>query len=676
MGSPLSLRTRLILAFLLMAVVPLLGVTVFSYLSTRRAFESVVAAETASLTEEMERRMEAVKEDLHERLGRLGTLPLGVLLEQEGSKGDRSAVLGRLQDEIGPAGGLIESLEVVPEPAAPETAPSPGAPTAPPPPPPVVLVPPVPPAEAVRRVAPAPWLLGRGTEEFERVEPSVVQQADDIRTEVMRELERETARLSREIAREARRTARQRAGRDDETRDLELERKAIEAAHAALAGRAKEMKLLLGREFLVPLIRSGARVGRVRAQVKAGELVRALLARTAHGRGELPFAIDSEGTIYAADPRDEPRVAAIVHAPAGSDEAQDWVVATRRDETSGLTLGIARPIGEPLRQMRRTALLNLLGGLVIVGLALLAVIPLSRRMTADLATLAEGAERIGQGDLEARVPVRGARELARLADRFNHMAAELKQNQHHLLAQERLRKELEISRRIQEELLPRAPLVAPGLEIQGVSVPAREVGGDFFNYFELDGGQVVVVMGDVSGKGVPAALLMGNVQATLRATVPREPDLAVLCTHLDEELDARTPRQAFVTLFVGVLDPSRGVLRWVSAGHITQYLVGVDRVVALDSTGRPLALLPGGGYEARELAVQPGDCLFLFTDGLVESENEAGEPFGFDRVPPLLAEARAGGAADVLAHMEAAVRAHRGAHEADDDATMLVVKLG
>jgi serine phosphatase RsbU (regulator of sigma subunit) len=670
-----SLRARLILAFLLMAVVPLLGVTVFSYVSSRRAFESVVAAETATLTEEMERRMEAVKSDLHERLGRLGSLPLGVLLEQEGSKGDRSAVLGRLQDEMGPARGLIESLEVAPEAAGTEAAPSPGAPPPPPPPPAVVLVPPVPPVEAAPAVSPAPWLLGRGADDVERVEPSVVEQADDIRHEVMRELERETARLSREIARESRRTARERAGRDDDLLEKELERKALEAAHAALAGRAKEMKLLLGREFLVPLILRGERVGRVRAQVKAGELLRALLARTAHGRGELPFAMDAEGTIYTADPQDEARVAAIVHAPEGSDEAQDWVVATRRDETSGLTLGIARPIGEPLRQMRRTALLNLLGGLAIVGLALLAVIPLSRRMTADLATLADGAERIGQGDLDARVPVRGARELARLADRFNHMAAELKENQHRMLEQERLRKELEISRRIQEELLPRAPFRSERVEIEGVSVPAREVGGDFFNYFELDGGLVAVVMGDVSGKGVPAALLMANVQATLRASMPREPDLASLCTHLDEELDSRTPRQAFVTLFVGVLDPARGVLRWVNAGHNTQYLVGEGRVVELPSTGRPLALLPGGGFEEREVAVQPGDCLFLFTDGLVESENEAGEPFGFDRVPPLVAEVRADPAAAILAHMEAAVRAHRGAHEADDDATMLVVKL-
>jgi phosphoserine phosphatase RsbU/P len=274
------------------------------------------------------------------------------------------------------------------------------------------------------------------------------------------------------------------------------------------------------------------------------------------------------------------------------------------------------------------------------------------------------------------VPVRGARELAQLAQQFNDMAGELRHNQEQLVEQARLRKELEISRRIQEELLPRGHLQGARVEIGGISVPAREVGGDFFNYFELDDGATVVLVGDVSGKGVPAALLMANVQATLRARLPLDADLARLTEQLDRDLDASTPRQAFVTLFVAVLEADGRRLRYVNAGHNTQFLVTTaGDVQALASTGRPLALLPGGGFEERVVDVAPGDCLFLFTDGLVESENAAGEPFGFERLPPLLLELRHAPADEVLSRVEAAVREHRGAHEADDDATMVVVKL-
>lgn len=165
----------------------------------------------------------------------------------------------------------------------------------------------------------------------------------------------------------------------------------------------------------------------------------------------------------------------------------NWVVVVKPDPVTGLTVGVARPVGEGLREIRRTAVRNLAFGLGLVGLALFGIVPLSGRMTRHLRSLTEGAERLAGGDLDVKVPVPRGAEFGRLAETFNRMARDLRRHQERRILEERLHKELEISRRIQEELLPREPLVFPFAEVSGVSIPAREVGGDFFNYFALDG---------------------------------------------------------------------------------------------------------------------------------------------------------------------------------------------
>jgi sigma-B regulation protein RsbU (phosphoserine phosphatase) len=337
-----------------------------------------------------------------------------------------------------------------------------------------------------------------------------------------------------------------------------------------------------------------------------------------------------------------------------------------------MAFGVARPLGEGLRELRTIAARNLAGGLALVGVALLGILPLSRRMTQDLTRLAEGAARLAAGDLAARVPVRSRDEFGRLAATFNRMAEELLADRERRLEQERLRKELELCRRIQRELLPKAPLRAPSVEALGLSIPAREVGGDFFNYFALTDAEVALLVGDVSGKGVPAALLMANLQATLRARLPLERDLAALAGRLDEELGGDGPA-AYLTLVLAVLDTRTRVLRYVNAGHNPPLLLrrgGLDR---LASTGRPVGLLPGGGYEERRLTLSEGDALVLYTDGLADAENPAGEAFEA-RLEPLLREACRGELAQVLARLEAEVRAHAGGADLADDATLLVLR--
>jgi sigma-B regulation protein RsbU (phosphoserine phosphatase) len=264
--------------------------------------------------------------------------------------------------------------------------------------------------------------------------------------------------------------------------------------------------------------------------------------------------------------------------------------------------------------------------------------------------------------------VRSKDEFGKLAGAFNQMAHDLAENQKHLVEQERLRKELEMCRRIQEELLPKRALRSGFAEVRGVTVPAREVGGDFFNYFQLPGDQLALLVGDVSGKGLPAALLMANAQATLQAKIPLELDLVRLAEEMDSDLYASTPEEVYLTLFFGILDSKTRMLRYVNAGHNPQFV--------LDSTGRPLGLGLGGGFEERQIRVSEGDYLFFYTDGLTEAENPQGEEFGTGRLERLLLAECQSSFDAILARVEAATKEHLAGRDAPDDATMMLVSIG
>jgi sigma-B regulation protein RsbU (phosphoserine phosphatase) len=407
-------------------------------------------------------------------------------------------------------------------------------------------------------------------------------------------------------------------------------------------------------------------------------LLRAILSSAERRQGAIPFALDREGRLYAPDPADEAvleGLGLVAGRPATRRDAGDWVVGRRIDGETGIHIGVARPVGPALTEIRRTAARNLGLGLGLAAVALLGILPLSHRMTRHLASLTEGAGRLARGELDVQVPVPHGREFRQLAQTFNRLARDLRANQERLLEQERLRKELEIGRRIQEELLPRETLRAPFAEVGGMSIPAREVGGDFFNYFPLSESEVAILVGDVSGKGVPAALLMASLQATIRARLGLERDLARLADALDREMGSDEPLAPYYTLFLGVLDGGTGRLRYVNAGHNTQFVLRRDGVAEwLHSTGRPPGLYPGGGYEESQVALREGDAIFLFTDGLVEAEDETGEPFGMSRLEALLRVHRGRDLLALLAQVDVSVREHRGPVEAADDATMVALR--
>ena len=211
--------------------------------------------------------------------------------------------------------------------------------------------------------------------------------------------------------------------------------------------------------------------------------------------------------------------------------------------------------------------------------------------------------------------------------------------QEQLRERERIEQELRTAQAIQHAFLPKDMPAVPGWQFVSYYQPAREVGGDFYNFLPLEDGRLGLVIGDVSGKGVPAALVMATVHTMLRSTVQEMFAPGEVLARVNELLSAEMPTGMFVTCFFALLDPTSGRLRYANAGHDLPYRRhGSGSVSELRATGMPLGLMPGMSYEEQEVTVAPGDSLLFYSDGLVEAHNSSREMLGFPRLQRVLAE--------------------------------------
>src|SRR5215211_7209850 len=208
------------------------------------------------------------------------------------------------------------------------------------------------------------------------------------------------------------------------------------------------------------------------------------------------------------------------------------------------------------------------------------------------------------------------------------------------MERERIEQELKVARSIQQASLPKEVPTLEGWQITPYYQPAREVGGDFYDFFELEDGLVGVVVGDATGKGIPAALVAEATSNMLRAVAQAFGSVSPgeVLARVNETLLARIPQNMFVTSFYAILDPQKCTLSYANAGHNLPYLWHGGAAEELRARGMPLGLMAGMGYEEKETTLERGDGTLLYSDGLVEAHDPEGEMFGFPRLRAISAE--------------------------------------
>jgi sigma-B regulation protein RsbU (phosphoserine phosphatase) len=314
-------------------------------------------------------------------------------------------------------------------------------------------------------------------------------------------------------------------------------------------------------------------------------------------------------------------------------------------------------------------------------------IRLSRSITSAVNNLYEGTQRIQKGDLSHRIEVHGNDQLAELGRSFNSMTENLERLLRSEKERQRLQAELEIAREVQSQLHPRQVPQIGSLRITSVCKAALMVSGDYFDYQALDDNRLALAIGDVAGKGISAALLMATLQSAMRSQLRHCMELAAaqsngqspvstskLVSNLNQQLYASTSPEKYATFFFSVYDEPTNLLTYTNAGHLAPILVRRGEARLLDTNGMVVGAFPFARYGESQVALEPGDLLIAYTDGITEPENEYGEMFGEERLMELLVHHANREGEELVEIIADAVRKWTGSPELQDDLTMLVAR--
>ena len=265
-------------------------------------------------------------------------------------------------------------------------------------------------------------------------------------------------------------------------------------------------------------------------------------------------------------------------------------------------------------------------------------------------------------------------DLATQAAPAVRVAQLVRQQQIEAQARERLEQELRVARVVQQTLLPKELPELAGWQVAAYWQPAQAVSGDFYDFINLPDGNLGIVEADVTGKGVPAALVMASARGILRVAAEQDPTSpGKVLAHVNELLCPDIPPSMFVTCLYGVLNPSTGRFIFANAGHNLPAKCTVEAVVELRATGMPLGLLPEMTYDEHETILAPGESLLIYSDGLVEAHNPQGEMFGFPRLRTLACGLGSG--AELIEHLRGALADFTGpGWEQEDDVTFVTLE--
>jgi serine phosphatase RsbU (regulator of sigma subunit) len=243
------------------------------------------------------------------------------------------------------------------------------------------------------------------------------------------------------------------------------------------------------------------------------------------------------------------------------------------------------------------------------------------------------------------------------------------------IGRERLEQELQLASEIQQRFQPTAPPQVPGYEMQGISFPCYEIGGDYYDFIRREDGRMIVALGDVSGKGTAAALLMSSLHAAVHAQAASHSSLVDTISAVNNYLADNTPTNRFVTLFYAELDPQTGGLAFINAGHNPPLIVhAAGTTENLASGGLPLGIRPDAEYKEGRTSLQPSDVLVIYSDGVSEAVSPQGEEFGTQRLYEVVSRNLEASAAGIRDRIEAALTKWAQGTPAADDITLVIVK--
>jgi serine phosphatase RsbU (regulator of sigma subunit) len=434
---------------------------------------------------------------------------------------------------------------------------------------------------------------------------------------------------------------------------------------------------------------TGQVLGALRVEVRIDRIARTL-REVPLAKGSMAYLVNHQGVLQYADDRSELRVAppTLSQLLAGVETSREY-----QSSNGGVVIGAWSPVPiQPSRwwvvvEMPRTLAYAPVqqASLVLIGTIALVIVTTigwglyqARHILQPIEEVRAGAVMIGAGDLAARIPIHSDDEIGLLATEFNRMAERLQASRDEVERQnEHLREGLALARDIQLGLLPSAPPGnMPHLTVRAQSLPAYEVGGDFYTYIALDEQRMAVAIGDISGKGVGAALMMALASSMVEAQGRAATHPEQLLMELNQQLSARLAvNRMNAALLYSVIDVDNGTLSVANAGMISPMLLRDGQVQMIEAYGLPLGSMPEAFYNGITIDLQAGDLLLLVSDGIVEAHDANGELFGFDRLEQTLSRHTVECSPDdLIATLMHEVTTFMDETEQHDDMTIVVIQ--
>jgi len=325
--------------------------------------------------------------------------------------------------------------------------------------------------------------------------------------------------------------------------------------------------------------------------------------------------------------------------------------------------------------------------LVVELISLVIGILLTKSITTAVYNLDRGTQFVKRGDFSHRIIVKSADQLGALAESFNQMTEYVQTLVKERVQKERLERELEIAKEVQEQLFPHEAPRMRKMELTGLCLPARVVSGDYYDFLQLEVDRMGMALGDICGKGISAALLMANLQATLRSNVSiylRDTGIhtndgaggvSSVVKRVNEQIYHHTSANKFASFFYAVYDERNATFTYCNAGHNPPLFLNRNGCQRLSTGGTVVGIFPDADYQEETIQLQPGDLFLAYTDGIVECVSEYGEEFGEERLVRLVEENRESSAEQIQRMVVERVLEWAYEEERDDDMTLIVAKF-